>query len=78
MKRVLGKKDCVESLTKTKMKVWLFLSKKERNFHCSKQEKGKRKKKRAKLSLFQTGKMEKKVDVLVVKWTKSKPHPQKS
>ena len=43
MKRVLGKKDCVESLTKTKMKVWLFPLKK-----------------RAKLSLFQTGKREKK------------------
>ena len=48
MKRVLGKKDCVESLTKTKMKVWLFPLKKERNFHCVKQEKGKRKKKKSK------------------------------
>ena len=74
MKRVLGKKDCVESLTKTKMKVWLFLLKKSETFIVPNMKKGKI----ARLSLFQTGKREKKVDLLVVKWTKSKPHPQKS
>ena len=45
MKRVLGKKDCVESLTKTKMKVWLFLLKKSETFTVPNRKKGKERKK---------------------------------